>query len=317
MIKKLVASTVISLILLSSSMARGSALGESNLQAATILAEDTISWIDQLTDKPASVALFQVRATSPVSQEYAQLIESELLRASKKASSVAFTSCLECRVPQVKVDGDNLVITKGMPDPETVKSLGVKTGAKSFLVLDLFRTNYSVYAEATLINARNAEVISVNQIRVPAFEIGESSLLFMLHGGIGRILGPTVGGLSIPYSINISALEELGFGKGGLTLGGIFAGQNGNLGYAVPTLGLRTQFGATPVHALASIGAGFGYAGSKAGAALRASYDLFLGSFTSLGVDAAYLIPVSGLVSGTSSALNGYIGLHLGVSIGR
>lgn len=303
-------------ILFVSATASADPQSEADIQAARIIGEKVAAWLADMPEKPGMVGIFQVKASTPLSTEYAQLVETEIVRAAKQHATLKVLSCLECRTPQVKVDGDNLVVSKGVPDLETLRAFGTRNGARAFLVLNLFRTKFSAYAEATLHRTDNAEIMALEQFRVPAFDLGRSSFLLGFEGGIGRILGPRSSDSYVPFSLAIEGLEELGFGKGGLVAGAIVAGPSGNLGFIIPTIALRTGFGATPMHSLTSIGAGFGMTGSKAGIALRGAYDLFIGSFTFVGIDATYLFPISGIIENGKSTLNGFVGLHIGVALG-
>ena len=299
--------------------ARAEATSEAEVLAAEVTSERISSWLAELPNRPGNIAIFSIRSAAPLNAAYASLLEAELTRAIKKKNTVTLSVCLECRAPQVRAEGENLVITKGMPDADAMRELAKKTGTQSFLLLNIFRTPFALVSEATLHKAETGEILAVEQFRVPAFELGNASLLLMLEGGVGRLIGgrPTKGSETFPFTLGVTALEELGFGKGGLSVGGVFAGDNGNLLYIAPTVGLRGRFGATPVTSLTSLGAGFGYTGEKAGLALRGTYDIFIGTFTVLGFDAVYLVPISGLVDATKPTMSGYVGIHLGIAIGR
>lgn len=299
--------------------AQAEASSEAEVLAAEITSERIASWIAEMPNRPGSIAIFAIKPTAPLTAAYSALLEAELTRAIKKQNSVTLSVCLECRAPQIKAEGDNLVITKGMPDAEAMRDLSKKSGAQAFLMLSLFRTPFAVVSEVTLHKAETAEILAVEQFRVPAFELGNASLLLMLEGGVGRLIGahPVKNSDTIPFTLGFTALEELGFGKGGLAVGGVFAGEDGNLGYIAPTIGMRSRFGATPVTSLTSFGAGFGYTGEKAGVALRGTFNVFIGTFTVLGIDAVYLVPVSGLVETAKPTLSGYFGVHLGIALGR
>lgn len=90
---------------------------------------------------------------------------------------------------------------------------------------------------------------------------------------------------------HVAVLEEVGFGKAGLVIGGAGGGAGG-LGYVVPTLGWRGRFGSYGVSSLRSLGVGFGFSDEAGGIAVRGAYTLMLGTFTSVGVDVIGLVPL-------------------------
>jgi len=293
--------------------------GEAELVAASLTGEEISIWLEKLPGRPASIGIFGIQVSAPLEQGYSSVLEAEILKYTKERKLIQVMSCLECRSTQTKVEGDHLIVTKGAPNIENLRELGKKYGTEAFLSLEVFRTAFSVFTQVTLYQASNGEIIAVERFKVPAFELSHRAMQFLLVGGPGRTFGyaPTQTEDSIPYSINLLALEELGFGKGGLAVGGIFAHDAGNLGYIAPTLGVRSRFGATTISSLASVSTGFGFTGEKGGVAVRAAYDLFIGTFTVVGVHGVYLFSVKGVATPEKDTLSGYAGLHIGLALGR
>lgn len=291
---------------------------EAEILAASITAEDIAHWLEGLSGKPGTIGIYAIRASSPLDQEYGSLLESQVTKEIQSKNIAKIMSCLECRSTQAKVVGDKIVVSKGMADLDTLRDMGKEAGVESFLTINVFRTQYSVISEATLYQVSSGDVIANENFKVPAFELTASAMQLMLVVGPGRVLGPTqINDDSVPFTVNAIALEELGFGKGGLAVGGIFGHSAGKMGYIMPVIGKRSRLGATSLSTLASLGAGFGLTSTKGGVAFRGSYDLFIGTFTVIGLQAAYLVPVNGVKSGSGDSLNGFIGLHLGLALGR
>ena len=67
-------------------------------------------------------------------------------------------------VPETK---DKLVVKKGVPDNASLSQLGKKLGVDSFLVLDVFRTRFSLVTEVNLIQASDGQILGTKEIRVP------------------------------------------------------------------------------------------------------------------------------------------------------
>ncbi|MGE4233683.1 MAG: hypothetical protein AB7F43_10170 [Bacteriovoracia bacterium] len=291
--------------------------GESEFLAANLTAEEIAIWIEKIESRPRSVGIFSVRVSTPLESDYGSIIETEVLKQLRSRNLMTVIGCPECKVPRVKVSGDRIVITKGAPELDAFKELGRKLSVESFLVIDVYRTSLSVITNATLYQTSSGEVISAERFKVPALDFSNSAMQFMMLAGPGFTLGGkslSPNDSSFPLLANILILEELGFGKGGLNLGGIFAGDQGSLFYVQPTIGWRGRFGATAISSLFRVGAGFGLQGKDRGASAQITYDIFIGSFTVVGLDAVGFVPVR---SPNSQSFNGYLGLHMGLSLGR
>lgn len=293
---------------------------ESELQAAVILGTDVGIWFEALPNRPRSVGIFSVRISAPLDPEYSTIIEAEVVKNMRQAApQTQILSCLECRTPQVKVVGDRLTITKGSPNLESMQELAKKTGAETFLALDVFRTRLSVQVQATIYQASSAEIITTEQFKIPALNLNDASMQISLMAGPGlpfggRELGS--GESAEALGANFMILEELGFGKGGLNIGAVFAGGQGQMFYAVPTLGWRGRFGSSAVHTLFDVGLGYGFANDSAkGIAASLGYAVFLGSITSIGLRSALLLPLS--APNTAQPLLGGVTLQIGLSLGR
>jgi energy-converting hydrogenase Eha subunit G len=111
---------------------------------------------------------------------------------------------------------------------------------------------------------------------------------------------------------NISLLEEIGFAKGGVNIGGTLANTNGMMVYADPTLAFRGKFGNSGLGWAFWIGAGYGFTSEAKGLVFRAAYEVFVSSLAVIGVEGVYLIPDS-----TVPTLKSVVGLHIGISLGR
>lgn len=285
---------------------------EPEFHAAEVIGEDVADWIIGLEKRPNSVGIFSVRANFPLEADYATVIETEVVKYLAKEGMEKVTTCPECRAPQVTVDGERIVISKGLLDLETLKKIGRTQPVDSFLIIDIYRTKLSVVAQAVLYANTTGNLIAAERFSVPALNISDASAQLLLTLGIGKSLGaPSSADSGFTLASNISLLEELGFGKGGLNVGATMGGPS-TLIYVNPTFGFRGRFGASAMSWLFSIGAGFGFTGGGKGISVRGSFEIFLGSFAVFGLEASYLVPEKSSIDAA-----GFGGAHLGISLGR
>jgi len=292
--------------------AHAHAIDEAEFLAANELGEEIAIWLDKIDPRPNSIALFYVHPNSPLDGNYAAVVEAEVTKQVKETGSINLTTCFECRTPIVTVRDERLVVTKGAPDAEAMKALGKKLGVEAFLTLDLFRTKIAVIAQATIYTAGSGQLVAAERFRIPAVSIADSAAQFMVSWGPGFALSGGGQSDNLPSAVNITLLEELGFGKGGLNVGAAFVGPSANLIYLDTELGFRGRFGTSGVTYLGRGGAGFGFSDSAKGIAARASFDAFIGSYAFIGVEGDFLIPLK-----QSGNVPMYAGAHIGLSLGR
>lgn len=289
----------------------GRAPDSAEFYAAGDLGKQIADWIIHLNPKPKSVAIFSVYANEPFDQDYAVLIESEVIKDLRNRDFEHISSCSECRAPQIVLDGELLVVRKGLPDAETLKKIGERHPVEAFVTIDLYRSNFSVLANATAYTNPDAQVISSERFSAPAMSINTADVQFLVTGGIGKPLSGVTSGYSLAG--NLMLVEEMGFAKGGLQVGAIMGGTAGTLIYTLPTIAFRGGFGNINLTWSLNLGAGFGLSGGQKGIALRSGFEVFLGSFTVIGVDGAYFLADTA----SSTGLKNYVGLHLGFVLGR
>jgi len=295
----------------------GSALArqpeEAEFAAASTLGDKITSWIEDMEPKPNSIGIFFVHANAPLDQDYANVVEAEVLKTLSKIELQTVISCAECRQAQVSVEQDKLVISRGTPDLETLKKIGRKYSVEAFLVIELYRTKISVIAQTVLYKNPEGMVLNADRFRVPAVNISDASSQILLSVGPGKVL-QGVGGASpeVGSALNVSLLEELGFGKGGLNLGFVSDSLNGSLIFLNPTYGFRGHFGNTGIGWSLHLGVGYGSAGSTRGITYRGAFDIYLGSLAAIGFETIGFAP-----SATANVLKNYAGFHIGLSIGR
>lgn len=295
---------------------------EAEILAATIMAEEVSQWILKLEKRPNSIGIFEVRVGEPLGSEYATLVESTLMSQFSNKNEVKLISCIECRLPQVAVKGDKLVVTRGMPDANAIQEFGKSSQMESVLNIEIMRTKFNVIGLFTLYQANNAQIVASKVFKVPALDFGDAAFQIMFTGGTGIPLGGKESGPKDPSPFylggTLSLLEEIGMGKGGIAIGGNFSALKGNLLYVLPTLGFRSRMGATGLYSLTTVGLGYGISRGFGGIAVRGAYQLFLGTFTTLGIEATFFQPISrSQEDSQNDSVKGSLGVNLGIALGR
>lgn len=297
-------------------LAEAAAPKESEMLAASLVSERFVNWLVDLKEPPKSFAIFSVKTHAPLEPEYATIVETAILKRMREETEIKVQTCFDCRSPRVTLNEDRIVISKGAPDLESLKALAKKQNVEAFLTIELHRTQIAVVAQATLYLASSGEVLEANQFKIPAIDFSQAAIQFMASVGTGLVFGPSRSGTGSfpPLMLNLSLIEEIGIGKAGIALG-VAAAPNGFLGYLSPTLGFRQVWGASGLYTLLQFNLGFGVSDRSAGPYLRTAFDLFLGSFAFVGIDASGLVPVYAF--NRSNEFFGTAALHLGFNLGR
>ncbi len=284
---------------------------EAEFTAAGYLAKEIGSWIQAMPEKPKSMGVFLVHANAPLEQDYATVFETEVLKSLAATDLQNVITCGECKTAQVTVEQDKLIVSRAVPDLETLKRIGKKYAVESFLAVEIYRTKISVIAQAVLYKNPEGNVINAERFSTHALNLTDAGAQVLLTvGGVKTLQGSS--STSFATSGNISILEELGFAKGGMNLGAILDTSEGTLIYLNPTLGLRGHFGNSLMGWSLHLGAGYAISSAVRGFTGRGAFDLYFGTIATLGVEAVYFSPNSG--SGTARA---YTGLHIGLNFGR
>jgi hypothetical protein len=296
-----------------SSLLFAKAPDEGEFKAANLIADDIAKWIVSVKPQIKSLAIFAVQSRAPLDQEYSDVLETEVLKSLAKLEFRNASSCKECRTPMIAVQEEKLVITKGPFNQEMIQKIGKNSTAETFLVLDVYRGSFSIIAQAAVYENPSGAVLASERFSATAVSFSESSVQFLLSFGLGKvIMGKNPADLSFAMTANISLLEEIGFAKGGVNIGGSLANTNGMMVYADPTLAFRGKFGNSGLGWAFWIGAGYGFTSEAKGLVFRAAYEVFVSSLAVIGVEGVYLIPDS-----TVPTLKSVVGLHIGISLGR
>lgn len=301
---------LLALTMVSSARVFARAPNESEFTAAAEIGDQIGHWVDQQQMKAKRVAIISVITGEPLEQDYASILEANILKRLNVLGFEYAASCSECRSPQLNVEGEVLVIRKGMPDSETMKKMADKIPAEGLLTVDVYRTKLYVMAQANLYRNGTAELIGTERFSAPAVSFEDRDVMFLTTFGGGKVVGITESTYS--YTANLMLVEELGIGKGGLSIGGVMSTAGGTLIEVNPTFVYTGRFGGTGFRWAGTLGVGFGMNGSAKGITARGSLEAFLGSWSVVGFEYHYFAS-----DATGSAMTGFWGIHIGFSLGR
>ncbi len=288
---------------------------EAEFRAGSIIGEETANWIANLETRPNSVGIFYVHTNYPLDQDFSNIVENEIMKGLANKGITKVSSCSECRTPQVNVSDDRVVISKGAPDIEHIKTMGKRYPVESFLIVEIYRTKMNLIAQASLYKNPSGDLMGAERFSVPALSFQDSSVQFLFTLGSGKLFGGTStatgGSSSFSNAVGLALLEEVGFAKAGLTMGATFG--DGTILSICPTLSFRGRFGHSFLSYAFNPGLGYAFGGGGKGFAGRASLEFFLGSFALIGFEALYFSPDK-----EDPTINkGYAGAHIGISLGR
>lgn len=308
---------LITVVLLCLPMAKAhSRVLESNdFMAARTLGHDIASWITKVPNSPESVLIYSVNSHEPYDKSFSDVLETEIMDKLGELNIKEVTTCHECRIAQVRVDQSQIIVSKGAPDTETIKRMASKYPTKSAVLVEVYKTKVFIQAQAVLYTNPGGRLIGAEKFKVPILDTEEKAVQFLLTFGSGFVTldSGTSSGSGLRGAGNITLLEEIGFAKAGLNLGGVFT-PGATLFHLNPTLGIRNRFGASKLKWGLDIGLGYGLAGSRQGFVIRAAPQLFFGSFAVVGGEFTYFLANDG---GTGSgAIQTYYGLHIGFTLG-
>lgn len=285
---------------------------ESEFYAASLLGEEIARWIMKLNRGPMAIGIFSVHANPPFEQDYSQIVETEIVKSLAKSGVEKVSTCPECNTPHVTVSEERLIVKKGAPDLETLKRIGMKQPIDAFMTVDLYRTKLAVMAQVVLYQNPTAVVIAAERFRIPAMSLTDGAVQVLLTFGGGKAIGSGAAAGAMPLGFGLSLLEEVGFGKAGLSLGFVMGPTT--LIYLNPTLAWFGRYGASSLSYSINMGLGFGFAGSDKGIVVKGAYEIYLGSLAVAGFEGAYFVPSA---SPSTTTMNGYIGVHVGLAFGR
>ena len=319
MLKASQAIVLIAFCLLLAPLSHAKDPGESDFIAAKVLGTEFADWIRKLEPRPRTMGIFWVNVNPPMEPHYGEVVESEIIAALRAPKIVEVLSCPDCRTPKIEVRGDRLAVKKGIPEIKVFQEMGKQYGVDSFVLIDLYRTKLSVIAQASLYEASTGKILASESFKIAALDFSDAARQVLFTIGPAFVAGGNEGGDSrdLAFIGNVSVLEEVGFGKGGVTVGGVTSSSKGTLGYVLPTIGWRGRFGASYMYSLTSVGLGYGITNKTTGIGARAAYDLFIGSFTNVGVELVGLVPMQREGEDTQKPIGAVFSLHIGFALGR
>ncbi len=283
--------------------------------AAASLGKDMADWIVELQPAaPTSLAVVDIRFEPPLNQDFGIMLETAFMERLKENSQIRALSCFQCRSARATVIGDQVSITRGIPNIEELKKIAQSMGVESYLILDTRRSATSTIVSAQLFSGAGPLIASRN-FSEQTLDIDGGSAMFGLVATVGMGIGGKEKEEQDPSgAADVFLLQELGDGrKGGIVVGG-FAGNGGGAGYALPTLGWTQRRSLFNLRGLTQIGVGPGFSTKGFGIAGRLAHHLYLG-YCVFGLEAAGLIPVSS--KSDKQAADLILGMSIGFVLGR
>lgn len=299
-----------------------SATREGDFLASDLLAGEMAQWINGLENRPNSVALYATKARAGIGAEFSELLESKVIGALRSSEEVKVIQCFECRTPQLELLEDRLIVKKGASDAKSMRELSGKLGTESLLVMEIYRTKLAIFVQAMLYSASNGDLLASRAFRAPSLQWYESAMLIKLtvgpgvaNGGKERVsVSPTDSESEFGVTSSLAILEEIGFGKGGLLLSYHAHAEKGYLGIVAPTLGWRGYFRGSNIYTLKSISLGFAESNNSKGLGGNLGYDVFIGSFTNVGLAASFFGGKGGVKN--EAPIRSVISAHIGLNFG-
>lgn len=288
-------------------------ISDTELTASASLGDSAALWISQLNPHPNALAIFDVRAKSPLSPHFSSLLETSLTEKLASVENLKLIRCFECRALTGTVVGDQLVVNRGVPSVEDFKKIAEKLQVEAFLLIEAQRTMTMTSIQLNLISSSGAAIAS-RSFTTPVLDLDGSSAMIGLSGAVGMVAGGDSSREDFSGAGNLIFLQNIGGDrKGGITLGA-FSGNGGATGYAFPTLAWSKTRSFANLPALITFG--FGPAGSPKGFGIggRFSYQALLGF-------AAFGFEVGGAAAfgnkKNKNAPDAFAGISLGIFLGR
>jgi hypothetical protein len=293
---------------------------EGDLLAAETLANDLKEWVLKAPNRPTSIAIYSTKFKPGVSSDFPEFLETKILSSIREFGEIKVVQCFECRTVQLELLEDHLVVKKGLADQKAMREMAAKLGVDHFLVLDIYKTKLAVFLQAMLYNAATGEVTESQTFRAPSIDWYESAMLINLNFGPGLPSGGKdyKGKDTEQFGVtgNLMVLEEIGFGKGGIIANYTSHGQKGYLGMLAPALGWRGYFKGSNLYSLRTLAIGFGESNSTKGLAFNFGYDIFIGSFTTVGFAGTGFLGSATNSDAGSQPITSVLSAHIGFNFG-
>ncbi len=290
---------------------------EGEFMAMKNLGQEVGRWINELKPAPASLSVFSIDMTAPLEEHLKPILLADLTHEITEGKTTKVYHCEECLAPRVQVEGDRIVVTRGAPDQKELIELGKKTGAESFLSLVVYRTAFSIMAQATLIGPNNGEMIAAESFRIPNLDFRDAATQIMIGTGAAFSFagnGDGEGG-SFPLNFNLAIMEEIAPGKGGLVIGGFSGFTRNNPIYVMPSIALRNRFKGSRIYGLTHFDAGYGFSSDSKGVMFGIGHYVFLSSFSFIHAGLLGLIPATSGETDATTMIAGTV--SVGFSLGK
>ena len=284
---------------------------DGDVQAVTDMGVELSSWFAAIPEKPKTIAVFSVALSDNLDANFAGIVESIII-AKLNAQGVRVSACYPCRAPRVEVKGEQIIVTKGIPDHQAMVDLASTMEVESFLTVKVTKTKFSILTHVTLVQVPSGTVISTGTFSIPSIDLSETSLLLMFSAGFHYQLSGKRRSGNPPTSIDIGILEQVGSStKAGLDLGVMIAPGQKALIYATPELAWKIAVRTLSIVPMPSLRFGIGAVGSSVSFVGGFDFDVFLGRIFYLGAGTLSAVPFDG------TRTMHFVGGHLGAAMGR
>lgn len=303
---------------------------KADLEAIQLLGEDMTAWWDkQPKNKQLSISVLSVETDISLNSNVAGIVEDTVLAAFSRARNTKAIVCFECRAPQIVKKDDRLIVTKGIPNHDTLRALAKKLELDSFATVFVTKTAFALRALVSVYSAADGALYNAQVFEVQNFSLDDVSMQFSVATGLRWDLAISRNAplnAPIPLAIELSWLQGIGrYARVGLMGGGTLLGHSGNLAYLAPKLAWKFSIARSPIAFSPSFhtGAGVRFATTVAGAIpTKTSFgilagialDLNLGHFFFFGARADAYLPLD---DKNFSDITFYPGFNIGMTIGR
>ncbi len=292
---------------------------EGDIDAAHELGSEIAKWWEKMSEpKVRSMGVAPVKTSANLEANFGNIVESILVQNLTKEGQTRVVACPECKAPQIKVNRDRLIVTKGMPDQQARIDLAQKLEVESFLETNIVKTATSMTAQVSLIQASSGVVLAAEEFSTPNISLADTSMQLMFSLGIQYELNSPKKITTLPIApliIDLTLNDQVGdTARAGINLGVLVSSSSNALAYFMPSYGWKPRLGKSQFFLMPAVQAGLVYWNQSVGFSTGASLDFFLGKNFFVGGKGLAYLP---LYNFNLNKPGYFAGFHFGFALGR